>query len=733
MATRVIGQAVNRIDGRRKVTGHADYAADHNLESMVHGYGVMSTISRGRVTAIDTAAAEAAPGVIAVLHRGNIPPLYRSSNDWETETMVGEVRPPFEDDRIYYAGQFVALVVAKTFEQARDATPLVKVTYETEKPQISWDDNPKIEPQDEAKRGNPEEAFAHAEVLHEATYTTPDETHNPIEMHGAVASWEGERLTVYSSTQGVIFERNALAMVLGVPVDRVTVLSPFLGSGFGGKLFLWPHTVLAAVAAKQVQHPVKVSVTRAMMFTTVGHRPATKQAIKLAATKDGQLVAIQHDTVCYTSFTDLYLEDCGTTTKALYTTKNLHVAHAVARVNRGTPTAMRAPGSAPGLYALESAMDELAIKLNMDPVPLRLKNIAMVEQDTGKPWSSNHLHECLTTGAEKFGWSKRSVAPGSMRTAGSNGDKILGWGVGACSWPADRQACSARVELRADGTVRASCATQDIGTGTYTVIAQVIAQLTGLPLDKIDVKLGDTSLPPGPISGGSWVTATVTPAIAEATRQALKRLITIAVDKSGPLADADENSVEARNGGLYNRDDDKQASFGEILASRRLASLAGEVTSQLSPDAEKYAFRSFGAHFIEVEWEPAVARLRVARCVSVLDGGHIINPKTAKNQIAGAIVMGVGMALFEETRFDERSGRPINSNFADYVVSTNADTPHIDVTFLDYPDLHLNEFGARGIGEIGLTGLAASIANAVYHATGKRVRDLPITMEKLMA
>jgi xanthine dehydrogenase YagR molybdenum-binding subunit len=729
MATTVIGQSANRFDGRKKVTGQADYAADHTLYGLVHGYGVMSTIASGRVTKIDAAAAESAPGVVAVLHRGNILPLYRSSNDWETQTTVGEVRPPFEDDRIYYAGQFVALVVAKTFEQARDAAPLVKITYEEEKPLVGWSDDPKIEPQDEAKRGNPDEAFAHAEVLHEATYLTPAEMHNPIEMHGAVARWEGDRLTVYSSTQGVIFERNALAMVLGVPVDRVTVLSPYLGSGFGGKLFLWPHTVLAAAAAKQLQRPVKVSVTRSMMFTTVGHRPSTKQSLKLAAKRDGELTAVQHDTVCHTSFTDTYLEDCGTTTKALYTAKNLHVAHAVARVNRGTPTAMRAPGSAPGLFALESAMDELAIKLNMDPVELRLKNIAGIEQDSGKPWSSNHLHECLTVGAEKFGWSKRNAAPGSM----TGGEKILGWGVAACSWPADRMSCSARVDILADGSVRASCATQDIGTGTYTVIAQVVSELTGLPFEKIEVKLGDTSLPPGPISGGSWVTATVAPAVAEATRLALKRLTTIAVDKQGPLAGANEKSIETRSGALYNKNDNKRASFAEVLASRRLASLSGEVASSLGADAEKFAFRSFGAHFVEVEWEPAIARLRVARCVSVLDGGRMINPKTAHNQIAGAIVMGVGMAMFEETRYDERSGRPINSNFADYVVSTNADTPQMDITFLDYPDLHLNEFGARGIGEIGLTGLAASVANAVYHATGKRVRELPITLDKLMA
>jgi xanthine dehydrogenase YagR molybdenum-binding subunit len=729
MAASLLGQGVNRIDGRRKVTGQADYAADHSMDGLVYGYGVMSTIGKGRIVTMDTAAAEAAPGVIAVLHHGNIPHLYRSTNDWDAQSNVGEIRPPFEDEKIYYAGQFIALVVARTFEQARDAAVLVQVTYAEEKPQANWADDLTVEQQDEAKRGDAAAAFEHAEILHEATYWTPAETHNPIEMHGAVASWNGDRLTLYSSTQGVIFERNALAEVLGVPVDRIDVLSPFLGSGFGGKLFLWPHTVLAAVAAKQLRRPVKVSVTRQMMFTTVGHRPATKQSLKLAATRDGQLTAIAHDTVCHTSFVDTYLEDCGATTKALYTAKNLHVSHAVARVNRGTPTAMRAPGSAPGLFALESAMDELAVKLKMDPIELRLKNIAEIDQDSGKPWSGNHLHECLQVGAEKFGWAKRNPEAGSMK----DGEEIIGYGVAACSWPADRLPCSARVEIKADGTVRASCATQDIGTGTYTVIAQVVSEITGLPLDKIEVKLGDTSLPPGPISGGSMVTATVMPAVAEAARKALHRLVTISVEKDAPFEKGNEKKIEMKGGKLVNTDDDKTATFAEVLESRRLASMMGEASTDLSEDAKKYAFRAFGAHFIEVRWEPAIARLRVARCVSVLDGGRIINAKTARNQIAGAIVMGVGMALFEETRYDDRTGRPINSNFADYVVSTNADTPHMDIVFLDYPDFHLNEFGARGIGEIGLTGLAASIANAVYHATGKRVRDLPITIEKLMA
>src|SRR5271163_2743408 len=416
-------------------------------------------------------------------------------------------------------------------------------------------------------------------------------------------AWRGrgvdrDRLRIYSSTQGVIFERNSLAEVLGIPKDHLDVFSPYLGSGFGGKLFLWPHAVLAAAAARELQRPVKVSVTRAEMFTTVGHRPVTKQTVKLAATKDGELTAITHDSVCHTSFTDIYSEGCGDTTKALYTAKNMRATNSVTRMNVGTPTAMRAPGSAPGLYALESAMDELAIKLEMDPVALRLKNIAMIEQDTGKPWSSNHLHECLDVGSAKFGWAKRNPKPGSMR----DGDELIGWGVAACSWPADRMPCSARVQIKADGSARAACATQDIGTGTYTVIAQVVHELTGVPFDKIDVVLGDSSLPPGPISGGSWVTATVMPAVAGATRAALERLKKTAADTGGPLEG--EKDLQVADGSLVDKASGKKVVFAEILQGKKLSYLEGESSTALDNEvSKKYSFRSFGAHFVEVRYD----------------------------------------------------------------------------------------------------------------------------------
>ncbi|MHB1021836.1 MAG: xanthine dehydrogenase family protein molybdopterin-binding subunit [Acidobacteriaceae bacterium] len=730
MATSVIGQAVNRVDGRKKVSGVADYAADHNLDRMVYGYGVSSTIANGRITKMDVSAAKAAEGVLAVYYPGNAPKLYRTANSFEGGSKVGEARPPFEDSQVYYAGQFVALVIADTFEQARYAASLVKVSYEERPPLVGWTEDMKTERiGDNSKRGNPEQAFAQADVKHDETYWTPAEVHNPMEMHGAVAEWRGDQLTVHSSSQGVVVERSALAQMLGVPVANVKVLSPYIGSGFGGKLFMWPQTVLAAAAARELKRPVKLSVTRALMFTTVGHRPATKQRIRLGATKAGKLVSVQHDTVSQTSYVDTYLEGCGETTKALYSCENLGLSHAVTRVNRGTPTPMRAPGSASGLFALESAMDELAVKLKMDPVQLRILNIPEMDESRNKPWSGNHLKECLQTGMERFGWAKRNPEPGSMR----DGHEVIGWGMAACSWPAPRGGASARVEILADGTLRVASATQDIGTGTYTIMAQAASSVTGIPVEKIDVRVGDTSLPPGPMSGGSQVTATIMPAVAEASRQALAHLMRVATAKGGIFVGVDPKVLYVHQGYIINKTSGKQATFAQVLQSMNLSGIEGEATTSHNEDAQKYSFRSFGTHFVEVRWDPGISRIRVARTTSVFDAGTIVNEKTARNQITGAVIMGVGMSLFEQSIYDPRTGRVVTNNFADYIVPVHADAPVMDVAFLNIPDLHLNEFGVRGIGELGLTGFAAAAANAVYHATGKRVRDLPITLDKLMA
>jgi xanthine dehydrogenase YagR molybdenum-binding subunit len=528
--------------------------------------------------------------------------------------------------------------------------------------------------------------------------------------------------------------------MLGIPLDRILVISPFQGSGFGGKLFPWPHSLLAAVGAKKVNRPVKVQVPRSLMFTTVGHRPMTRQHMRIGATQDGKLVSIQHDVVQPTSMVDTYMEACTGVTTMLYSCDNLTAQQTLVERNLGTPTPMRGPGIVPGLFPLESALDELAIKLNLDPLELRLKNYA--EQDESfnpaRPWSSKHLRECYQTGAEKFGWSKRNPQVGSMKS----GNEILGWGMASATWHAGRGAATVRVRLNADGTARATCATQDIGTGTYTIFAQIVSEKTGIPLDKIEVILGSTDLPPGPTSGGSTVTATVSPAIAQATQGAVDRVIAAAQSiPSSPfhpnnLPEGDPVKLVMTAGRIHatGKPPESGVPFGEILTAGKLAALENEARTAPDPANEhQYSAHSFGAQFIEVAWDPGIARLRVSRAITVIDAGRIINHKAGRNQILGAVVMGIGMAMFEETIYDPRNAKPINNNFADYIVPTNADIPELDCIFVEYPDLHLNEYGARGIGEIGLAGVASALTMAVYHATGIRVRKLPVRIEDLIA
>jgi xanthine dehydrogenase YagR molybdenum-binding subunit len=469
-----------------------------------------------------------------------------------------------------------------------------------------------------------------------------------------------------------------------------------------------------------------------MMFQSVGHRPAIDQRIQLAASPDGKLTAVQQDYVNHTSILDDYDEGAGEITPFLYSTPNLLVTGGLARRNVGNPTAMRGPGAVPGLYALESAMDELAIALRMDPVELRLKNEPSLDESLGIPFSSRHLRECLTTGAEKFGWSRRTPEVGSMKRDGLT----LGWGVAACSWLAARTETEATVELRQDGTARLACGTQDIGGGTYTVMAQVVSHETGIPLNRIDVVLGDSSLPPGPISGGSWVTASMTPSVLEAAQKASKSLLLLSTKAEGsPFKGKKPDELEMVGGMVcIKREAQGAVPMAEILRIARVNAVSGAGKSEGTLGGKpKFSFHSYGAQFAEVTWQPEIARLRVSRVVTVIDAGRILNPPTARNQIEGAVMMGVGMALFEETLYDPRTGAPINNNLADYVVAVNADTPEIGVTFLDYPDYELNPIGARGVGEIGLAGIAAAITGAVHHATGIRVRDLPIRIEDLLA
>jgi xanthine dehydrogenase YagR molybdenum-binding subunit len=733
----VIGKAQPRIDGPLKVSGKAMYTSDHHFPGMLYAVPVCATIANGEVQKIDTSAAEKMPGVRAIFVRNNIGRLFRSSESRSfgaEMSHVDEIRPPLEDDVVRYYGQYVALAVADTFEQASAAADAVKVTYREQKPNVEWHLTPETNQKVESERGDAAKAFDATAIQVDQTYDLPPETHNPIELHASVAVWDGAVFTLYETTQGVVNHRNVLAQMLGVPKEKVRVVSKFLGSGFGCKLFPWTQSALAAAVARQLGKPVKFVVSRRMMFQSVGHRPRVSQRIRLSATREGKLTSLRQDWVNHTSILDDYKDNCGEATPFMYSVPTLRITSAAARRNVGSPTAMRGPGAVPGLWATESAMDELALKLGMDPVQLRLVNEPKIDEGLKIPFSSRHLKECLATGAEKFGWSKRNPRVGSMQRDGLT----LGWGMAACSWIAERFACIVNVELLDDGTARVSSGTQDIGTGTYTILAQLAAEKLGLPIDKIEVVLGDTRLPPGPLSGGSMVTASAVPAVTEAAGKAIDALLATAAKAPGSkFAGRKASKLQFTNGLVRAKGESASSGipFADLLRMGNLRAVSGLGSSQAtfgSATKPKFSSHSFGAQFVEVTWQPEIARLRVSRVVTVIDAGRILNPLAGRNQIEGAVVMGIGMSLFEETSYDPRNGAPINSNLADYIVAANADVPSLDVHFVEYPDTNLNALGARGIGEIGLAGMAAAIANAVYHATGVRVRELPIKIEDLI-
>ena len=743
--TSPIGRDTQRVDGPLKVTGKAQYASDYHFPGLLYGVPVEATIANGKVTKLDTAAAEKLPNVRAIFRRDNIGKIFRSVPGEGFEGICDERRPPFEDDTIRYYGQYVALAVADTFEAAKAAADTVRVTYATEKPNVETDlkadDEPDVVPTTvgstprlQSKRGDAEGAFASAPVKLDEAYVTPTETHNPLELHATTAVWEDSKLTLYESTQSIFNTRSVLAQMFGLPQENVRIVTKFVGSGFGSKLWPWTHCSLAAAAAHQLGKPVKVVVSRKMMFQTVGHRPRTQQRVRLGATPDGKLVSLQHDYVCHQAMLDNYHEDCGEATAFLYSVPNLRVAFGRARRNVGSPTSMRGPGAVPGLYATESAMNELADKLRIDPVQLRILNEPKLDESLGIPFSSRHMLECLQLGSEKFGWSKRTPEVASMKRDGLT----LGWGMANCTWMAARFPAEATIHLRDDGTVRVACGTQDIGTGTYTNLAQIASEKTGVSLDNIEVALGDTSLPAGPISGGSMATASVIPAVLAAADRAIGSLLSTATSTpGGPFERRKPDDLALQGGRVFVKADGpgNGVPFAEVLrrANVRLVAGNGRSESTFGNPKPKFSSHSFGCHFVEVTWQPEIARLRVSRVVSVIDAGRILNPLAGRNQVEGAVVMGIGMALFEHTNYDPQTGAPINSNLADYVVAVNADSPRIEAHFLDFPDKELNELGARGIGEIGLAGVAGAITAAVHHATGVRVRELPVRIEDLLA
>src|SRR5262249_9703902 len=572
-----------------------------------------------------------------------------------------ERRPPFEDDTIRYWSQYIALAVADTFESAKAAADAVQATYSKEKPNVESRLKPGNDPdvvltayvpveRVQSHRSEADAAVANAAVQLDETYVTPPETHNPLELHSTVAVWDGSMLTLYDSTQGVVNMRSVLSQMFGLPKENVRVISKFLGSGFGGKLYPWTHVPLAAAAARQLGKPVKLVVSRKMMFQTVGHRARTQQRVRLGATRDGKLVSLQHDYIYHMSMIDHYHEDCGEATAYHYSVPNLRVSFGRARRNIGATADMRGPGAVPGLYATESAMNEMADRLKMDLVEFRILNEPKFDESNNLPFSSRHYVECLSVGAEKFGWSKRNPAVGSMKRDGLT----LGWGMAGAAWVAGTFAAEANLQLRDDGTVRVACATQDIGTGTYTILAQLAAQKTGVSLDKIEVELGDSLLPDGPISGGSLATSSVIPAGFKAADQAIASLLIIAVTTPGsPFLGHKPEDLALEGGLVFVKSEGRTRGvpLGELLrrGNVRLVAGSGRGEQTAFDPNPKVSKHSFGCHFVEVTWQPEIARLRVSRVATVMDAGRILNPLAGRNQIQGAVVMGIGMALFEET------------------------------------------------------------------------------------
>jgi xanthine dehydrogenase YagR molybdenum-binding subunit len=703
---KVIGKPLDRVDGRLKVTGRARYTAEYPIPNLVYGVLVGSTIAKGRIASIDALAAERTPGVITVITHRNAP----ESPEWKEvpgtpNPEVGKPLQPFRDDIIRHNGQPVALVIADTFEQATRAAMLVRVTSREERGVTEFSGAELAVPHQkksaDSKRGNPEKALADAAVKIEATYTQPGETHNPMEPHATIALWEGDKVTLYDKTQGVDVVVQQASQALGLPKESIRVIAPFVGGAFGAGLRAWSHVFLAALASKVVKKPVKLVLTRPQMFTIPGYRPMAVQKIALGATRDGKLTAIRHEAVSQTSTYEEYTESILNPTQQMYACPNVATQYRIAAMNVSTPTPMRGPGEATGLYALECALDELAVALNMDPMELRLRNHADVDPQSGKPWSSKSLKECYKQAAERFGWSKRDPKPRSMR----DGRQLIGFGMATASWPTHRRPASAKVILNADGTAIVRTGSADIGPGTYTMLTQIAADVLELTVAKIRVELGDSKLPKAPVEGGSMTVASVGSAVHDAA--------TAVRDEVRKLGNGDEP-------------------FADTLKRAGKRSIEAQRESKLGPEGDQFAMRAFGAQFIEVRVDADLGTVRVARIVSAIAAGRIINPKTARSQAIGGLVGGLGMGLLEETIWDPRNARVVNANLADYHVPVHADVPPIDVIFVDEVDKHVNPMGAKGLAELALVGVAPAVANAVYHATGKRVRDLPITPEKLM-
>ena len=739
--TTYIGQPISRVDGRAKVTGGAKYAAEHSIPNLVYGCVVSSAVARGTITRIDAAEALGLPGVLQVLTHENaprLPPL--DFSDIDPVASPGSAFVPLQGSEIKFSLQPVALALAESFELARYAASLVRIEYERGAHVTDFDaarahayvpprSRPVIPPPPKP-RGDAARALRDAAVQLHAEYLVPVEHHNPMELFGTTVIREPDgKLTVYDKNQGVQNVQEYLCTLFGLSKDDVRVLTPFMGGGFGSGLHPQYQSFLAVMASRALKRSVLVSLTRQQMFSH-GYRPITWQRVALGAATDGKLEALVHEAVSGTSRFEDYTEPVVDWSGMLYKCDNVTLDYKLTKLDLNTPVDMRAPGAAWGLYALECAMDELAVKLRMDPVDLRLRNYAETDGNSGLPYSSKALRECYRLGAERFGWARRNPEPRSMK----QGDILIGWGMATAMWEAGQVPTSAKAVLSADGTLKVSSATEDIGTGTYTIMTQIAADMLGLPIERVAFELGDSSMPKAFLEGGSLTASSVGSAVKAACDKLGVRLFELArkFDNS-PLAHATFKDVTLADGHIRLRSDPTRAvSFTDAMRYAKLDVLEEEASTAGSAKQEQYARNAHSALFVEVHVDRDLGTIQVRRVVSAVAAGRILNPKTARSQLLGGVVWGIGMALEEESVIDQTFGRIMNHSLAEYHVPVNADIHDIDVIFVEEQDEIVNPLGAKGIGEIGIVGVAAAIANAVFHATGKRVRDLPITLDKVM-
>lgn len=703
-------EGMSRIDGRLKVTGAAKYSAEYTPAGLTYGVLVGSTITKGSITSIDIKAAGSAPGVLAVITHLNAPKVPGDQPESGKPARPKGAFKVFYDDKIYFNGQPIALVIADTFERALFGAGLVKAQYNVDKHSTSLPDNINkgFAPHGDGtyKRGT-EDAWKSAPFKLEQEYIVPTVTHNPMELHAIIASWDANnKLSVWDKTQGVKGTQEDMARLFKIPVENVKVHSPFVGGAFGSALRTWPHEVAAVIGSKVVKKPVKLVLSRADMFTSVGYRPFTWQKIGIGATADGKLTGITHEAAGQTSSYENFTEGSVRVSQNLYDCPNVNTKYHLVSLDIATPTWMRGPGEATGSFALESALDELSYSLKIDPVELRLRNYAEKDPESGKPFSSKFLNEAYQLGADHIGWSERKQEPASVKKDGW----YVGYGMAGGMFGAYRDGATIKAKMNADGILLLQSAVTDIGPGTGTAMVLIASEQMGIPAEKIRFELGDSSLPNAPTQGGSATTASVGSAVYQACadlKEKFQKLI--------------------GNGGTDNPD------YAKILKEHNLPSLEVVTITGGGSGREKYAMNSWSVHFVKVLVNPATGVVKIDKVAAVADSGHIISPKTARSQVVGGAIGGIGMALMEESVIDHRYGRYINNNFADYHVPVNADIPQIDALFVNKPDPIINPMGAKGMAEIALIGMAAAVANAVYNASGKRVRDLPITPDKVMA